>query len=96
VFLVLDIGTRRILHWNVTEHPTAEWTVQQFRSVLTGEEPYRFIVHDRDAVFSPAVDDALRSMNLHVLKTPVCAPQTNAFCERLIGTARRDSTPGRK
>lgn len=38
VFLVLDIGTRRILHWNVTEHPTAEWTVQQFRSVLTGEE----------------------------------------------------------
>ena len=90
VFLVLDIGTRRILHWNVTEHPTAEWTVQQFRSVLTGEEPYRFIVHDRDAVFSPAVDDALRSMNLRVLKTPVRVPQANAFCERLIGTARRE------
>ena len=90
VFLVLDIGTRRILHWNVTEHPTAEWTVQQFRSVLTGEEPYRFIVHDRDAAFSPAVDDALRSMNLRVLKTPVRAPQANAFCERLIGTARRE------
>jgi putative transposase len=90
VFLVLDIGTRRILHWNVTEHPTAEWTVQQFRSVLTGEEPYRFIVHDRDAVFSPAVDDALRSMNLRVLKTPRRAPQANAFCERLIGTARRE------
>jgi len=90
VLLVLDIGTRRILHWNVTEHPTAEWTVQQFRSVLTGEEPYRFIVHDRDAAFSPAVDDALRSMNLRVLKTPVRAPQANAFCERLIGTARRE------
>ena len=54
VFLVLDIGTRRMLHWNVTDHPTAEWTVQQFRSVLTGEDPYQFIVHDRDAVFSPA------------------------------------------
>jgi transposase InsO family protein len=90
VFLMLDIGTRRILHWNVTAHPTAEWTVQQFRSVLTGEEPYRFIVHDRDAVFSPAVDDALRSMNLRVLKTPVRVPQANTFCERLIGTARRE------
>ena len=90
VFLVLEIGTRRILHWNVTEHPTAEWTVQQFRSVLTGDEPYRFIVHDRDAVFSPAVDDALRSMNLRVLKTPARVPQANAFCERLIGTARRE------
>jgi transposase InsO family protein len=90
VFLVVDIGTRRILHWNVTDHPTAEWTVQQFRSVLTGDEPYRFIVHDRDAVFSPAVDDALRSMNLRVLKTPVRVPQANAFCERLIGTARRE------
>ena len=52
--LVLDIGTRRMLHWNVTDHPTAEWTVQQFRSVLTGEDPYQFIVHDRDAVFLPA------------------------------------------
>jgi len=90
VFLVLDIGTRRIVHWNVSEHPTAEWTVQQFRSVLTGEEPYRCIVHDRDAAFSPAVDDALRSMHLRVLKTPVRVPEANAFCERLIGTARRE------
>jgi len=90
VFLVLEIGTRRILHWNVTEHPTAEWTAQQFRSVLTGDEPYRFVVHDRDAVFAAAVDDTLRSMHLRVLKTPACVPQANAFCERLIGTARRE------
>jgi putative transposase len=90
VFLLVDIGTRRILHWNATEHPTAEWTVQQFRSVLTGDEPYRFIVHDRDAVFSPAVDATLQSMNLRVLKTPVRVPQANTFCERLIGTARRE------
>jgi transposase InsO family protein len=90
VFLVLDIGTRRLLHWNVTEHPTAEWTAQQFRSVLTGDEPYRFVVHDRDAVFAAAVDDALSSMRLRVLKTPARVPQANAFCERLIGTARRE------
>ncbi|HUF31288.1 MAG TPA: integrase core domain-containing protein [Gemmatimonadaceae bacterium] len=90
VFLVLEVGTRRILHWNVTEHPTAEWTAQQFRSFLTGGEPYRFVIHDRDAAFSPAVDDVLRSMSLRVLKTPARVPQANAFCERLIGTARRE------
>jgi putative transposase len=90
VFLVLEIGTRRILHWNVTAHPTAQWTALQFRSILTGDEPYRFVVHDRDAVFAAAVDDALSSMHLRVLKTPARVPQANAFCERLIGTARRE------
>jgi putative transposase len=90
VFLVMEIGTRRILHWNLTEHPTAEWTTQQFRSVVTGDVPYRLVLHYRDAVFASDVDDALRSMNLRVLKTPARVPQANAFCERLIGTARRE------
>ena len=40
VFVVLDVGTRRLLHWNVTEHPTAEWTVQQFRACVTGNPSY--------------------------------------------------------
>jgi putative transposase len=38
VFVVLDVGTRQIRHWNVTEHPTAEWTAQQFRMVMSGDE----------------------------------------------------------
>ena len=41
VFVVLEVGSRRIRHWNVTEHPTAEWTAQQFRMVMSGEEPVR-------------------------------------------------------
>jgi transposase InsO family protein len=90
VFVVLEIGTRRILHWNATDHPTTDWTAQQFRSAVTGDKPYRFLVHDRDAVFSAAVDDTLRSMDLRVLKSPARVPQANAFCERLIGTARRE------
>jgi hypothetical protein len=63
-------------------------TVHQFRSVLTGEEPYRFIVDDRDAAF--AVDNALRSMTRRALETPVRAPQANAFC-RLIGSVSTTS-----
>ena len=48
------------------------------------------LVHDRDGIFAPAVDEAVRSMSLRVLKTPVRAPQANAHCERFIGTARRE------
>jgi putative transposase len=90
VFLVLDISTRRILHCNITENPTAEWTVQQFRACLTGDEPYSLIIHDRDAIYAPAVDRTLMSMGLRILKTPTRVPQANACCERLIGTARRE------
>jgi transposase InsO family protein len=90
VFVVLDVGTRRIVHWNVTAHPTADWTIQQCRTAITGETPHRFLVHDRDAIYAPAVDGAIRSMGLRVLKTPVRTPQANAYCERLIGTIRRE------
>src|SRR5258707_966724 len=81
VFVVLDVGTRRIMHWNVTEHPTAEWTVQQFRAIVPGDQPQRFLIHDRDSIYSSAVDGAVAAMGLKVLKTPVRCPQANAFCE---------------
>jgi transposase InsO family protein len=86
----LDVGTRRIVHWNATEHPTAAWTVQQFRAITPGDQPQRFVIHDRDSIYSSAVDGALAAMGLTVMKTPVRCPQANAFCERLIGTIRRE------
>jgi transposase InsO family protein len=89
-FVVLDVGTRRIVHWNVTEHPTAEWTAQQFRMIVPGDQPHRFLIHDRDSIYAEGVDLTLAAMGLEVLKTPVRAPQANAYCERLIGTIRRE------
>jgi transposase InsO family protein len=90
VFVVLEVGTRRIVHWNVTAHPTAEWTAQQFRMVVPGDQRHRFVIHDRDTIYSEQVDRTLEAMGLVVLKTPVRVPQANAFCERLIGTMRRE------
>jgi transposase InsO family protein len=90
VFVVLDVGTRRILHWNVTAHPTAEWTAQQFRMIVSGDQRHRFVIHDRDTIYSDGVDRTLAAMGLTVLKTPVRVPQANAFCEHLIGTIRRE------
>jgi hypothetical protein len=83
-------GTRRILHWNVTEHPTAVWTAQQFRMLVSDDGRHRFLIHDHDTIYSDRVDRTVAAMGLTVLRTPVRSPQANAFCERVIGTLRRE------
>jgi hypothetical protein len=56
VFVVIEIGSRKIVYQNVTAHPTAEWTtLQQFREALPGDHPYRFLIHDRDSIFAKDV-----------------------------------------
>ena len=65
VFVLLEVGTRRIVHWNVTEHPTADWTVQQFRAVVPGDQPQRFLIHDRDSIFPDATRKATQPSNGH-------------------------------
>jgi putative transposase len=62
VFVVLKPGSRRIVHWNVTEHPRTPWTIQQFRAIVPGDPPQRFLIHNRDSVFASAVDDAVTAM----------------------------------
>ena len=90
IFVVMEIGSRRILHCNVTPYPTAEWTMQQLREAIPSDHEYRVLIHDRHATFSAELDAAVASLGLKVVKTPVRAPQANAFCERLIGTMRRE------
>jgi putative transposase len=90
VFVALEVGSRRLLHINTTAHPTAVWTVQQFREVLAAPHAYRFVLHDRDSIYSPWLDAAVTAMDVRVLRTPVQAPLANAYCERLLGTLRRE------
>jgi transposase InsO family protein len=58
--------------------------------MVTDEQAQHFLIHDRDSIYSSDLDSALRAMDLRILKTPFRAPQANAFCERLIGTIRRE------
>src|SRR5215467_9736183 len=90
VFVVMEHATRRILHCNVTAHPTAHWTLQQLREAIPVDHGYRFLIHDRDSIFSAQLDHGIRHLGLKVLKTPPQSPQANALCERLIGTLRRE------
>jgi putative transposase len=90
VFVVMEIGSRQILHHNATAHPTAEWTLQQFREALPGDHAYRFVIHDRDSIFAEKVDKGLANLGVRVLRTPVRAPKANSVCERLGGSLRRE------
>jgi putative transposase len=90
VFLFMEIGTRRIVHCNATAHPTAQWTLQQLREAIPSDHSYRFLLRDRDSIFSNEVDEQLQAFGLRVLRTPARVPQANAYCERLVGTVRRE------
>ena len=57
---------------------------------LVFDHTYRFVIHDRDAIFSSGFDAALKGFGVRVLRTPFRAPKANAHCERLVGTLRRD------
>jgi putative transposase len=86
----MEHATRRILHVNVTAHPTAPWTLQQLRGAIASEPGYRFLMHDRDSIFSQKLDEGVRYPGLRVLKTTVRSPQAKAICERLLGTLQRE------
>jgi putative transposase len=70
VFVVMEHASRRILHTNVTEHPTGHWTMQQLRDAIPADHGYRFLMHDRDAIFSQELDQRVCHLGLRVLKTP--------------------------
>jgi putative transposase len=70
VFVIIEIGPRRILHCNVTDHPTAEWTLQRFREFVDGQTGHCYVIHDRGTTFSAEVDEALNGFDLEILQTP--------------------------
>jgi hypothetical protein len=76
LFVVTEHATRTILHANVTGHPTAVWTLQQLRAAIPAEHACRYLIHNRDSMFSQQFDQRGRHLGLRVLKTPMRSPQT--------------------
>src|SRR6267142_2009693 len=90
VLVVIEHRSRRLIHYNVTAHPNATWTLQQLREAVGYEEQYRFLIHDRDGIFSGQLDESIRALGIRVLKSAPHSPKMNAVCERVIGTLRRE------
>jgi putative transposase len=89
-FFVIEHGRRRILRFNVTDHPTAEWVVQQLREAFPEAGAYRYAIFDRDSTFNEEVVAFLDATGLKPKRTSVQAPWQNGGAERWIGSARRD------
>ena len=90
VLVVIEHGSRRLLHMNTTRHPTSAWTFQQLREVVGLETTHRYLLHDRDSIFAKSLDQSIANLGLKVLKSPPESPKANSICERVIGTIRRE------
>src|SRR5882762_9541327 len=89
-FFVIEHGRRKILHFNVTRHPTAEWVVQQLREAFPEAGPYRYVILDRDAKFDATVITFLKATGLKPKRTSIQSPWQNGIAERWIGSCRRE------
>jgi transposase InsO family protein len=90
VFLVLAHDRRRILHFAVTAHPTAEWTAQQLREAFPWDSAPRFLLRDRDGIFGADFTKQVQELGIQEVLGAPRAPQQRAYIERVIGTIRRE------
>src|SRR5450755_1238837 len=90
VFVVIEHRSRRLIHCNITAHPSATWTLQQLREAIGFQDRYEFLIHDRDSIFANHLDESIGRLGVKVLKSPPHSPMANAICERVIGTIRRE------
>jgi len=93
VFIVLSHDRRRLLHFNVTRHPTAQWTAQQLNEAFPGDERIpRFLHRDRDAICGDIVRQRIAAIGMKEVVSAKQSPWQNPYAERVIGSIRRECT----
>jgi len=90
VFVVLAHDRRRVLHFNVTEHPTAAWTTRQIVDAFPDDSAPSYLLRDRDSVYGHVFRQRLKGMGVGEVLTAPHSPWQNPFAERLIGSIRRE------
>ena len=94
VLFFVSLERRRIEFVTSTSNPDGRWVAQQARNLLMRlaeqQQPFRFLLHDRDSKFSGAFDEIFRSEGMKIVRTPIRAPNANAYAERWVGTLRRE------
>jgi transposase InsO family protein len=90
VFIMLAHERRRIVHFNITEHPTAQWTAQHIIEAFPWDTAPQYLLRDRDAIYSVVFQQRIKNMGIKEVKIAPRSPWQNPYCERLIGSIRRD------
>jgi transposase InsO family protein len=89
-FVVVALGTRKVVHVGVTRHPTDAWVAQQLREATPFNQWPRYLVRDRDSKYGPAFARVATASGITELRTAYRAPRQNATCERFLGSVRRE------
>jgi putative transposase len=89
-FFVIEHSRRKLLHFNVTQHPTSEWVLQQLREAFPESGPYRYVILDRDTKFDSGVIAFLKATGLKPKRTSIQSPWQNGIAERWVGSCRRE------
>ena len=90
VLVILSHDRRRILHFNVTQHPSAEWTARQLLEAYGTDDSPRFLVRDRDAIYGETFRRQVAALKIQEVLTAPRSPWQNAYAERVIGSIRRE------
>jgi transposase InsO family protein len=86
VLVVLTHHRRRVVHFNVTEHPTARWTAQQSVNAFPDDSAPSYLLHDRDQVYGEEFRRRVKGLRIEEVLTAPHSPWQNPFAERLIGS----------
>ncbi len=89
VFLVLRHDRREVVHFNVTEHPTAQWTAQQMVEAFPWDPAPQYLLRDRDKIFGAIFRQRVHSLDMREVLIAPRSPWQNPYVERLIGSIRR-------
>ena len=89
-FVIVELGSRRVVHVGVTRHPTDAWVAQQLREATPFEQRPQYLIRDNDRKYGPTFARVAAGSRITVLRTPVRAPRANATCERFLGSVRRE------
>src|SRR5215467_3267909 len=90
VFVVLAHRRRRVIHFNVTAHPTSEWTARQIAQAFPWDSAPRYLLHDRDSIYGNSFRQAVRDIGTQEVLIAPRSPWQSPFVERLIGSIRRE------
>ncbi len=90
LFVIMELGSRRVVHFGVTRSPTDEWVSQQLREATPFGEAPRLLIRDNDSKYAEKFARVAEASWIEVLCTPYQAPRANAVCERFLGSARRE------
>jgi putative transposase len=90
VFIVLAHDRRRVVHFNVTAHPTAEWAAQQMLEAFPFDTAPKYLLRDRDRIYGQEFRDQVEVMNINEVLSAPRSPWQRAYVERVIGSIRRE------